>query len=99
MTESDDRIDAVIEAFLDYLHGNGEEPSLEDLDTQERTRAEGLIASLRAGRGIDPYASRPSLEQLLVGTALESALQQAEPVTSPSSELLGEVRHQLTLHT
>lgn len=99
MTASDDRIDAVIEAFLDHLDGSGEMPSLDDLDTQERARAEELIASLRAGRGIDPYASRPSLENLLAGTLLEPALQQAERTPSSGIDLFDEVRSQLTLYT
>lgn len=99
MTASDDRIDAVIEAFLDHLDGSGEMPTLDHLDPQERARAEELIASLKSGRGIDPYASRPSLEHLLAGTPLESALQQAEPAVQASVELLDEVRDQLTLYT
>ena len=74
MTESDDRVDAVVEAFIDHLEGLGEAPVLDDLDPGERARAEALISSLEAGRGIDPYASRPSLEQLLAGTPLEAAL-------------------------
>lgn len=99
MTASDDRVDAVIEAFLDHLDGSGELPSLDDLDPQERARAEELIASLKAGRGIDPYASRPSLEQLLAGTPLEPALEQAQPTAPSSINLLDEVREQLTLYT
>src|SRR5919106_575832 len=74
MTEPDDRVDAVVEAFMDHLEGLGEAPALDELDAEERARAEVLISSLEAGRGIDPYASRPSLEQLLAGTPLEAAL-------------------------
>jgi hypothetical protein len=78
MTESDDRVDEVVEAFIDHLEGLGEAPALDDLDADERARAEVLISSLEAGRGIDPYASRPSLEQLLAGTPLETALDASE---------------------
>jgi hypothetical protein len=74
MTASDDRVDAVVEAFLDHLEGLSEAPALDDLGADERARAEALMRSLEAGRGIDPYASRPSLEQLLAGTPLETAL-------------------------
>ena len=74
MTESDDRVDAAVEDFMDHLEGLSEAPALDDLDADERDRAQALISSLEAGRGIDPYASRPSLEQLLAGTPLETAL-------------------------
>jgi hypothetical protein len=98
MTESDDRVDAVIEAFMDHIEGLGEAPSLDELDADERTRVEGLISSLNAGRGIDPYASRPSLEQLLAGTALEAALDSSEPVHDSGHDMLGKIRDQLTLY-
>ncbi|HSK97605.1 MAG TPA: hypothetical protein VK891_13380 [Euzebyales bacterium] len=74
MTEPDDRVDAVVAAFLDHLEGLGVAPALDGLDADERARAEALISSLEAGRGIDPSASRPSLEQLLAGTPLATAL-------------------------
>ena len=90
MTESDDRIDAVVEAFMDHLEGVGEAPALDELDPDERARAEQLISSLEAGRGIDPYASRPSLEQLLAGTPLEAALE------SGRDDLPDRIRDQLT---
>lgn len=100
MTNSDDRIGPVIEAFLDYLDGEGDEPSLDDLDAEERAQAEDLIANLKAGRGINPYASRPSLEHLLAGTPLEDVLH-AEPVPADRSpaELLDEIRTQLALYS
>jgi hypothetical protein len=96
MTASDDRVDAVVEAFIDHLEGLGEAPALDDLDVEERARAEALIGSLEAGRGIDPYASRPSLEQLLAGTPLETALE-AHNVDS-RDDLLHRIRDRLTLY-
>lgn len=90
MTESDDRVDAVVEAFMDHLDGLGEAPVLDDLDADERSRAEALIGSLEAGRGIDPYASRPSLERLLAGTPLERF--------DLGGDMLARVRDQLTLY-
>jgi hypothetical protein len=109
MTESDDRVDAVVEAFLQHLEGLSEAPALDDLDADERARAEALIGSLEAGRGIDPYASRPSLEQLLAGTPLETALDasrfsaERQRAAGRGSEgdgqhMLGKVREHLTLY-
>lgn len=96
MTASDDRVDAVVQAFIDHLEGLGEAPALDDLDVEERARAEALIGSLEAGRGIDPYASRPSLEQLLAGTALETALEAHD--VDPRDDLLHRIRDRLTLY-
>ncbi len=53
-------------AYLDYLEGDRDEPpTLDNLGGKERLMAEAFIETLRAARGIDPYASRPSIEQLL----------------------------------
>ena len=95
MTESDDRVDAVVEAFMDHLEGLSEAPALDDLGADERARAEALMSSLEAGRGIDPYASRPSLEQLLAGTPLETALDASRFNTDDTRE---RIREQLTLY-
>lgn len=97
---SDDRIAEVVAAFLDYLHGEGEEPSLDDLGPEERAQADELIANLKAARGINPYASPPSLEQLLAGTPLEHALQgETVAVEVSEGELLRQVRAQLDLYS
>ena len=54
------------EAYLDYLEGDRDEPpGLEDLAPEHRRAAEAFIRSITAARGIDPYASRPSIEHLL----------------------------------
>ena len=95
MTESDDRVDAVVEAFMDHLEGLSEAPALDDLGADERARAEALMSSLEAGRGIDPYASRPSLEQLLAGTPLEMALDASRFNADDTRE---RIREQLTLY-
>ena len=95
MTESDDRVDAVVEAFMDHLEGLSEAPALDDLGADERARAEALMGSLEAGRGIDPYASRPSLEQLLAGTPLETALDASR---FNADDTRGRIREQLTLY-
>ena len=75
MTNYDDPVDAVMLAFLDYLEGTmSGRPTLDHLTEDDRRRAEELMASLEAGRGIDPHASRPSVETLLAGTDLAGLL-------------------------
>ena len=54
------------EAYLDYLEGDRDEPpEPKDLVREHRRAAVEFIRSITATRGIDPYASRPSIEQLL----------------------------------
>ena len=54
------------DAYLDYLEGERDEaPKPEHLPPEHRLDAEAFIKSIAAARGIDPYASRPSIEQLL----------------------------------
>ena len=82
MTIEHDDLSRFQDAYLDYLEGDSDEPpTLEDVPRQQRREAEAFIKSITAARGIDPYASRPSIEQLL-----ESRPQ----TTDPASEL-GEV--------
>ena len=70
MGNYDDPVDVVMLAFLDYLDGTAPRPALDHLSDEDRRRAETLMNSLKAGRGIDPHASRPSIEALLAGTRL-----------------------------
>ncbi|MDF1596175.1 MAG: hypothetical protein P1T08_08765 [Acidimicrobiia bacterium] len=65
MTHDFDPVDEVLDAYLDFLEHGGDEPSLDHLTATQRAEAERLIASLKAGRGIDPQASRPSIAALL----------------------------------
>ena len=54
------------DAYLDYLEGTrGDPPALEELPEDQRPAAESFVESILAARGVDPYASRPSIEQLL----------------------------------
>ena len=54
------------DAYLDYLERiRSEPPALEELPEDQRLAAESFIESIQAARGLDPYASRPSIEQLL----------------------------------
>lgn len=82
MTNHSDPVDTVVLAFLDYLEGAGPRPALDHLTDRDRWRAEALMDSLKAGRGIDPHASRPSVEALLTGTRLAGLLPAANTMTS-----------------
>lgn len=54
------------DAYLDYLEGDRDEPPKpEHLPLEHRRDAEAFVTSITAARGIDPYASRPSIEQLM----------------------------------
>ena len=66
MTSERDPLSKFRDAFLDYLEGHRDEPlALEDLPYEQRSAAEAFVKSITAARGVDPYASRPSVEQLL----------------------------------
>lgn len=65
MTEPQDPVDELLDAYFDYLEGVGEEPSLDHLTSEQRAEAEQLISSLKAAQGMDPEASRPSLAALM----------------------------------
>lgn len=70
-------VDAVVEEQLDFDEGLGPPPTLDGLGPDDRREAEALIDAMTAGRGIDPYTSTPSLEELLAGTELEAWLEQS----------------------
>ena len=66
MANEYDALNDFRDAFLDYLEGERENPpTVADLPVEQRRAAESFIDSITAARGVDPYASRPSLEQLL----------------------------------
>ena len=66
MTIEYDDLNRFQDAYLDYLEGTRDKPpSLEDLPGEQRRAAESFTKSITAARGVDPYASRPSIEQLL----------------------------------
>lgn len=59
------------DAYLDYLEGLRDgPPQPEHLPPGLRRDAEAFINSITAARGIDPYASRPSIEQLLASRSV-----------------------------
>ena len=66
MTTEHDKLRRFQEAYLDYLEGDRDAPpALDNLAGEQRRAAEAFIEAIKAARGIDPYASRPSIEQLL----------------------------------
>ena len=66
MNSERDNLDRFRDAYLDYLEGlRSEPPALEELPEDQRLAAESFIQSIQAARGVDPYATRPSIEQLL----------------------------------
>lgn len=72
---ADDRVDAVIAAFLDHLEHGGREPSFDHLTEGERAEAKELIDLIKDARGVDFYRSRPSLDAVLAGTEFEHRLE------------------------
>ena len=71
MTIEHDDLSRFQGAYLDYLEGDRDEPpALENLTGEQRRGAEAFVRSITAARGIDPYASRPSIEQLLESRSL-----------------------------
>jgi len=77
---TDDPVEAVVLAFLDHLEGLAPRPTLDHLEPDDRARAQELLDGLVAARGIDPRASRPSVESLLMGTPLSGLLPALNPV-------------------
>ena len=82
-----DPVDAVILAALDHLEGTAPRPTLKHLTEADRLRAAELLAGIVAGRGIDPHASRPSVESLLVDTPLVTFFPAVNPVRAGSVDL------------
>ena len=69
MNSDHDDLSKFQDAYLDYLEGDRDEPPvLEELPEEQRRAAKAFIDSITAARGVDPYASRPSIEQLLASS-------------------------------
>lgn len=71
MTRDEAALAAAMDRYLAYLEDGGDAPTFDDLPTDVRRELDELIADLHAARGIDPYASRPSVEALVAGTEFE----------------------------
>ena len=68
MPRDHDTLNDFREEYLAYLEGDrAEPPGLQTLPDEERRLAEAFVRSITAARGVDPHASRPSVEQLLAG--------------------------------
>ena len=66
MTKKPDNLSDFRSAYLDYLEGERPvAPLIDGLTGKERRAAEAFVESITTARGIDPYASRPSMEELL----------------------------------
>ena len=66
MNNEFDDFERFLDAYLDHLENDQfDAPSLEGMTSKQRRAAEAFVKSITAARGINPYASRPSLEQLL----------------------------------
>lgn len=75
MNSNAEILDHFRDEYLSYLEGDrAEPPALADLPDAVRHTAEAFVESITAARGVDPYASRPSIEQLLAahGSASET---------------------------
>lgn len=55
--DEDERVHRVVIAFLGFLEGEGEEPSLDEFDQAERTEVEEVIRLLVATRGVASIGS------------------------------------------
>ena len=73
MNSEHDDLSKFLDVYLDYLeNARDEPPALEDLPEEQRLAAESFIKSIGAARGVDPYASRPSIEKLLASRSSSS---------------------------
>jgi hypothetical protein len=79
MSDHDDPVDAVVLAFLDHVEDGAPRPSLAHLTDADRNRATAILTGLTTARGIDPRATRPSIEALLAGTPLAGLVQASRP--------------------
>ena len=66
MTTEHNKLSMFQEAYLDHLEGDRDvPPTLDNLGDEERLVAKAFVDAIKAARGIDAYASRPSIEQLM----------------------------------
>lgn len=75
-------------AYLDYLEGcRVEPPSMDCLNSKERRFAEEFIEFTEEAAGFDPYACRPSLEEL-VARAIQNGYTDAVAAVACLEDLL-----------
>jgi hypothetical protein len=88
MNHHDDPVDAVILAFLDHLEGVGPRPALDHLDQADRERAAELMRGMAVARGLEPGATRPSIEALLVDTPLAPLFPRPRTAAGEAADLV-----------
>lgn len=67
---NEDAVDALVAAFQDHLENGSPEPSLDDLNDEEKREAVELVGMMKDARGIDFNRSLPSLDALLADLAV-----------------------------
>lgn len=90
MNPQPDNISEFRAAYLDYLEGERAEPPSQDhLSDKERLVAKAFIQATEDTAGIDPYATRPSIEHLLARIERRPAVAaiRAVPAVQPSAAL------------
>lgn len=95
MSSQPDGLSKFRDAYLDYLEGiHDQAPSLDGLNDLDRKTAEAFIESTEDAVGIDPYASRPSIEQLLGRIYSESPPTSGghQPSTAESAAVVDDLR-------
>ena len=95
MDEMPDNLNEFRTQYLDYREGlRGQAPSTRRLTGPDRAAAEAFIQALEDTAGIDPYASRPSIEQLLARIQRQPATAAfaAESAPAPSVALSDSAR-------
>ena len=86
MNPQPDNLSKFRAAYLDYLEGDRDEPPSQDrLSDNERRIAQTFIQSSADAAGIDPYASRPSVEHLLARIEPGPAVAAVHAVPAPQS--------------
>ena len=68
MSSRPDSMEKFRNKYLDYLEGRrGNPPATENLPEEQQPTAQAFIKSITAARGVNPYAERAPLEELLAG--------------------------------
>lgn len=85
-------------AYLDYLEGDRAEPPSQDrLSDKERPAAQAFIQATEDAAGIDPYATRPSVEQLLARIERRPAVAAIRAVPAAQTSALSDAERRSQL--
>lgn len=95
--ETADRLQRFYDEHLDFLEGDRKEPPLLDrLTSEEHHLAEEWLTSLKATRGVDPYASAPSVAELFAGMDSDSEKSMMAADTKTHEQLAQERERPMT---